>query len=132
MMITQMNRQVAKQLRAEIDALLPALAEKLGMSITTGRGIFTGNSLTLKVEFALKTKNGEIETKDAAAFKVFGPRDGFAATDLFREFVYGGKKVKIIGYRPRLHRSRYIYQEVESGRNYRSEAWPLKAALGIK
>jgi hypothetical protein len=128
-MITKITPQVCDLLRTEMVAAVAAIAAKHGISITPGRGTYSASNFTMKVEFAVKTEDGLTLSREATAYQQMCRYDGLLPEDLGREFVYGGRPIKIVGYMTKARRSPYLFQEVRTGKRFRAEAEGLVAAL---
>lgn len=84
---------------------LAVLNEKLaefGLVVSqSGRGTFSDTNLTVKLQFAEKSKTGEVMSREAAAFQKYAHAYNLKADDIFKPFAYAGKTYKVIGLEPR-------------------------------
>lgn len=62
--IDKIDRNVCKDIRAELDAELSAVGEKLGVSLRMGRCSYTSNSATFKLEVELLSATGRPISKE--------------------------------------------------------------------
>jgi hypothetical protein len=118
--ITAFDRKACREVSDLVGVELESLAKRLGLQVTTKGGSFTNGSYTLKVEFAVKNKDGTAKTREAEAFSAMASAVGLDPADLGATFNTGGKVYTITGLKTRA-RKRPIQTECEKGRTY---VWP--------
>jgi hypothetical protein len=90
-----MTRDEVRAIRDTLDQFVKTL-EVPGYRFRLGNGTF-GETATFKIEVLPVGKNGEVKTKEAAAFAQLARLYGFLPDDLGKEFEHGGRVFKIAG-----------------------------------
>ena len=62
--IDKIDRNVCKNIRSELDSVLPSIGEKLGVSLRLGGGSFSSDSATFKLEVELLSETGRPISKE--------------------------------------------------------------------
>lgn len=115
--------------RERVVQLLAPLKEEFGIAIKPAGGSFSPGAFTMKVEMAVVSADGNVETPEAQAFRMGARMLGMEATDLGREFVCQGRRFKIAGYRARSSKRPIAAIEVETGKQYVFEISAVKSGL---
>ena len=130
MKLTRIERSTCSTLTARANAALKALGEELGLTITVkGGGQYSESTFQTKVEFALPSAGGELMTTEATAFRLNARSYGLQPDDLFREFNYAGRQVKIVGLKTRAHKMPIIYVEIRTGKRFKCSEDAIKIWL---
>ncbi len=117
------DRNTARQLSAEVEAALQAVADRHGLVVKMGGGKFDSNTYVPKVEF--KTADA-----DSSEFEMFASSYGLDPEDFGKVFVYGpGDRYKITGVAPRNHRFPILVEKVDSGKGYKFPSETVRKAL---
>lgn len=124
-----LTRENLKVVRSELDRVL-TLIELPDLAFRVGNISFSADLATIKLECATR-KDGEVSTKEAAAFKVFAPMLGLAPTDLGQSFNYAGDILTITGYRPRAKKCICLHSETKH-KNYVMPLDLVKAMLTVQ
>lgn len=125
----QMTKDQLRLLRSELDAVLPEIAAKLGMSIKVGNGSYDATSGTLKVEAAMINDSGVVLTKEARHFKLYATSYGLEADDLNKTFITTHGAFQITGLSLRSSKFPVLVKEVSTGREYKYSADLVRAKL---
>lgn len=130
MKLTRIERSTCSTLTARANAALKVLGEEFGLTITVkGGGQFSDSTFQTKVEFALPSAGGELMTTEATAFRLNARLYGLQPDDLFREFTYAGKRVKIVGLKTRAHKMPILYVDLGTGKRYKCSEDAIKIWL---
>lgn len=108
MTIKQFDRAVCGAIAKEIENDLQALAKKHGLQIRAAGGSFGLTNYTMKLELSVIGSDGEVQSREAEAFKQSATFYGLAPEDLGREFTYQGSKYKLVGLRPSARKMPFI------------------------
>lgn len=128
MAIKKFDREFLKQVRPEIEAALKQLGEKYGLKITAGNASFSDVLTTFKIELAVVGQDGTAASHEAQAFIAHSPLLGLKKEDLGREFKYGSRTFKLVGYAPRKRKAPMIVEA--DGKKYGLPIEAVKACLG--
>lgn len=115
--ITTFGKEEAQRVRVEAQAALEKFAAGLGIGVELGRGTYSGNTFSFKVEFIVKDENGVLETAERKAFKAYAKTYGLEPEWLDKTFTQDGKTFKIVGLNGRKAK-RPIVCEDEKGGSY--------------
>jgi hypothetical protein len=121
MTITTFNRNNVAQLQNEVKAAIALIAERHGIKIEMGRGSFSANAFTLKVEGAVVTSDGTAMTREAEAFRQLASLYGLRPEDLGRSIPFQGGTANIIGLKSRASRMPIVLQD-ENGKTWKTSA----------
>src|SRR5210317_201051 len=127
--MTVITPPLLKSIRADVEEALAAVAKKHGVTITTGRGTYTAEWATMKLEIAAIDSDGTVQTKEAVDFVAYAFRYGLSPDDLGKEFSYGGETFEIIGLKTRATKMPILGQSRENGKIYKFPANAVKACL---
>ncbi len=117
-MIKQIDKQVLRSLRSEINTALEPLAEKYGIKFDAGNATFSEFNATIKLEIAT-SKDGDFVTKEGQDFLNYAELLGLSKDMLNKEFTYFGTAYILNGYSPRSSKFPFIAEKVEDGRSYK-------------
>lgn len=98
--VTTFNRQNIRQINAEMEAALKAIANKYGVEVSMGSTRFTGANFTTKVQVATVAEGGITMSKEATDFNRYKTILGINM-ELGNEFERSGKTYTIVGLKPR-------------------------------
>lgn len=101
MTIKRFDRPTLRILGDEIEAALVPVAKKHGISIRRGRGTFTEESYTVRIECSLLNEKGEAVTKEAQDFQRYAGLFGLEPGHFGRVFQYQGERFTICGLKVR-------------------------------
>lgn len=116
MKITEINRDVIRLLRPKIEAALAGIAKEHDLVIKLGAGNFMPTNLTLKLEIATKTEDGEVNSREVEDFKHNAFLYGLKAEDLGKEFTFRGETYMITGLRRKAHKNPILVKRVHDGK----------------
>lgn len=129
MSLSTFDKHTVKDISTAIERALQPIAKELGISITRGHGTFTTANFTLKIECSVKNAQGEVMTKDAAAFTHCACMYGLEANDLGRTFTSMYQTYTIIGLRPKMKAP--ILATRTDGKIYKFDAAYVKRLLSM-
>lgn len=135
MTITAFTKTNVRQLEAEVQAAMEAIAKKHGLTVTPRGGRFSGGSATLKTEFAVVAEDGTVKTPEYEALQLHARLWGVDAAkfDEFRDF--NGEEFKVVGYRTRAPKKPFIIEN-QAGKQYITTAAAVARAypeaIGLK
>ncbi len=100
------DRPTVKKTRDKIQAVLDILSKELGCQIKVGRASFArdGSNCTFKVECAIMSADGTVETKEVTAFRKMASLYGLSPNDLGKVFTNAGEKFTISGLKPKANK----------------------------
>jgi len=116
--ITTFDRSACREVGTRIDEALAALAADLGIQITRKGGTFTAGNFTLKIECAVKSADGTVETREAVDFKRLAHLYGLKPEHLGMTFRRMGKTYTVIGIKTRA-RKYPILCRTSDGKTYK-------------
>lgn len=121
-----MTRSLLRELNAEINGALEAVAERHGLVVSVGGGSFSSSSYRPKVEFKTVGEDGVPEDFAATARLLGLPEDCYGKT-----FTNRGRAFTVRGFN--LRAKRYpVLVERDDGRTYKFDVgtvkWRLEAA----
>jgi hypothetical protein len=124
MTINVIDRTTLGILAKEINDAVQAVADKHGVAIKTGRGVYGMTSGSLKLEIATKTEAGDVLTKERSDFMrheyLIEP---LTKDDLDRTFDDNGRTYRIVGLRTKARKNN-IETLRDDGKVY---VWPARA-----
>jgi hypothetical protein len=117
-------REKCKQLRFELDAILPTVGKKIGLGITCGRMVYRPDegTITVKLEATAPNEKGQIEPKEAIDFKACCWQWNLKPEDLGKSFEFQGKTFQLVGAKPRSHRFPLLGKCASNGKTFKFEA----------
>jgi hypothetical protein len=95
--INTFTRVTVERLQNEVRRALAPIAEAHGIRLEMGRGSFSANAFTLKVEGAVVAADGTAVTREAEAFLRCAEVYGLKPEDLGRSILFRGGTAKIVG-----------------------------------
>lgn len=98
--VTTFNRQNIRQINAEMEAALKAIANKYGVEVNLGSIRFTGANFTTKIQVATVAEGGITMSKEATDFNRYKTILGINM-ELGNEFERNGNTYTIVGLKPR-------------------------------
>jgi hypothetical protein len=106
----KINANFCKSFRKEIEEVLSALEKKHNLKFRVGNMRYTSSTVSIKLDAAVVSEDGVVETPEFRALKVIHP-------ELVNKTVsVGGESMKIIGYKPRSPRYPFIGETVDGRR----------------
>lgn len=96
-MTQRIDKDFCRRLRDELDSALSGLGEKLGVKFRAGNMTYTDANVTVKLEACLINASGEIETREAQAWKQFAKYYGVPEDALGKTYVLRGEVFKVTG-----------------------------------
>lgn len=124
-----MDAKSRNLIREAIPENLAEFAEEHGLTVTVKGGSYHGGQVTMKVEFAVKTADGNAMTAEAEAFKWAAGRYDLRVDDLWREMALGGYRYKLVGFKSRARRSPFLGRSLHDGKLYRFDISEVKRGL---
>ena len=120
----EIDKNLMKKLRAEIDEALSSVGERNGVHLHAGNGSYRGGSGHFKLEISLVEQSGEVITPEAQAFRDRCGIYGFEESDLFAEFTdtMYRRSFKLLGLRPRARTNVMLVEDLANGKKYRMDA----------
>lgn len=130
-MITNIDARACEVLRASMESALAAVKAEHGVEVKVGRATYDrgGSFANFKVEIAV-VRDGNVETKEAVAFKKFASMDGFSPDDLGKEIRLNGQSFTIHGMNARATKKPILIKEIGSDRIYVATSSGVLRALG--
>ena len=117
-MITKFDRSTVRGLQAAVEAALKSVADKHGIGALMGSTKFNSGAVTFKVEMAVKSAGGVLETQDARDYRRFAPLKGLPADTLGKTFTHRGERFTIIGWRYRARRAPVLTKRCSDGKQF--------------
>jgi hypothetical protein len=117
------------------DVAMKALKEAFAgfnIDIKRERGSFDSTYATLKFQFALKTANGTVASKESEDFKRWCNRYGLQPTDLGRRFSARGERYEIVGLKTKAHAYPILATKIGTGKCFKFGATTVKTALAVE
>jgi hypothetical protein len=116
---TRFTSRNLDDLRTDIETLLEAYSERVGVKFKTGKIKYSAESATISLEANLPDPTGRTMTKEMRDYKSYAPMDGItiALGGYANSRTLG--KVKMEGYKPRNTRYPYIVTQVSTGKSYK-------------
>jgi len=116
MKIRKLDRSTVKDLRPKVQEALKAL-EALGLNVQVGNASFSSTSVTFKVELAIVSEGGAIQSKAAETFKRLAYLYGLRPDDLGK--TYG--PYTVVGLNPRAKKYPIVARR-KDGKDYKIPA----------
>lgn len=123
------TKEDLKKLRAELDAALPDIAEKLGMKLKVGNGSYDATTATFKIEAAMLDESGKAQTKEARYFELYCEQFGLHKDDLNKTFATPTGGFQVIGILPRSYKFPILVKEISTNKEYKYPAEFVKNKL---
>jgi len=98
MAIKEINRPILRELRQDIKAALGSVEEKHGITFTFNNISFSSTEMSTRLQGVIGTDPEEIAKKEWEKHAVFF---GLTEADFGREVIVQGKKLTLVGIRPR-------------------------------
>ena len=128
---TIMTPALCDQIRTELNAALPAIAEKLGITLKTGNASYSREgTATFKLEAAVFSTAGEALSKEAVAFKQLATTYGLVAGDLGREFSTHQGTYIVTGAAPKSYKFPILCRNKADGKIYKFPEKTVAMKLG--
>lgn len=125
------TKQLLVALRADLDALLPAIAQKHGVSIQFGRGTFTSTNATLKLEIAATSVANTGLDAYEYALKQNAASYGLTDAHLNQVFKIGRDSYVLSGYDSKKRTKCFIIKRLKDNKSFICDTPSLKQWLGI-
>lgn len=123
--MSDINRDKARQISADVETALKAVAAKHGLTVTVRGGSFTEGSFKPRVEF----KSGDADRLEFERYAgAFGLTPEMFGKTFAAPFSFGGARYRIIGLRLN-SRKRPVLVERLDGKQFCFEVAPVLAAL---
>lgn len=127
-----MNKVVCGKIAGEIEEELQTYGYEHGVQITRGNAKFSPEGwMELTIRVALKDAQGNVVSKEAAAFKELAEIYDLKPEDLGREFRNQGKTFTITGLKTRSPKYPILARCKEDGRTYKFPEKLVAAKLAI-
>jgi hypothetical protein len=128
-----MDLKKARQLEAEVIAMLKPLAEKHGMAVRLKGGTIYPSELLIKVSIAEKSESGEALTREAITLRdhaeQFGlPKDCYGKTVIFNHMK--NEEFVLIGIKPRSWRFPVLAKR-KDGKVFKFPINTVRKSLGL-
>jgi len=128
--IQKLDKYTLRELRARMQGVLNKVGEEWGIDIKVASATYTATHATFKVEVA-SVVDGEVQSKEVAAFKMFASSYGFKPEDLNREFTDAkNRRCIIIGLRTRSYRYPIVCRIIKTGAVMKATARYVKQCFG--
>lgn len=129
--IKKFDRTTVRKILAECEEALRPIAEEYGLTLDRKGRTYYADSLPVMYQFLVteKDEDGNVLTAEAKDFQKYAPMHGLDADDLHREFVSGGDKFRITGFKPRSRKYPILGENVRTGKTYKFTLETVKAGL---
>lgn len=128
--MTKIDSKTLTSMRPQILDALKELSEKLGVDFALGQGKYNGSGITGSIVLELAARDLEGGKSGAQmAFEMRAPTYGLTAADFEREFTYGGRRFKLIGFNPKSPIKCLAIVDAKSGVEYKLDLESYKAAI---
>jgi hypothetical protein len=115
--ITAFDRKNLQALRTDIDAALKAVGDKHGISLKLGRGTFSAETATFKLELGTVSDTGVVVTKEAQDFKTYALMFGLKPEHLGQSFKdFDGHSYKVVGLKVRSPKFPVLVERADGAR----------------
>ena len=123
------DRELLNRFKVEAIAALAVVAAKHGVVAKFGRGTFSPEVATLKLELGYIADNGIASSREALDFKSMAWQFGLAASDLGKKIALSnGVEYRIVGLKPR-SKTRPVLGEREDGKVFKLTVDAVKVGL---
>lgn len=129
----EITKQMVKQLRADCEEALKAVAEKHGLTLRHKRCSFYRDQCPVPLEFVVvqTTEEGDEVTPEGRTFFLRAGEYGLEADWLHQSFTHGGERFKITGLNPRAHKYPVQIQGAD-GRKRKAPVSLIKACMAVE
>lgn len=118
-MINEINRANLTDLKAAIIAALSGVEASYGVKFNFVGGNFTPTDAKLKLQVAIKTASGEVQTSELSALKTFATSIGLPEDILSRTITLNGSAYHVVGYKSRCRgRNNMQIKRVRDGKGF--------------
>lgn len=111
------DKQRITDLHAELNKVLKDFAEANGLSVSPFNVSYSASGFKCGIEFGDKDEIGEADPILAKNLKKFGFWFGLSTDDLNKEFVFGPRKVMLMGMK---NRKDVVFKDKADGKSYRA------------
>jgi len=116
--ISSFDKTTARELGAQVTAEIAALCDRLGLKVEYRGGTLGTTSFDMKLAFAVVSKDGVAQTKEAEAFKKYQRMHGIPLSALGQPFLSKGKTFILRGYNPSAPKFPFVAED-EQGRTWK-------------
>ena len=131
MKISNIDSAALTVIRKALEPALQEIGEVYGLTVTTGRGSYGGETGTKTIELATLGENGEVESAQAKDFKKYASMVGLEPTDLGRRFVSNGEEFEVSGLKTRNRKYPVIATKVSNGKSFKFSEGGLRGLLDL-
>ena len=131
MKISNIDSPALTVIRKALEPALQEIGEQYGLTVTTGRGSYGGETGTMTIELATLGENGEVESAQAKDFKKYASMVGLEPTDLGRRFVSNGEEFEVSGLKTRNRKYPVIATKVSNGKSFKFSEVGLRGRLDL-
>ena len=134
MKITQINREVCKQLRVDMNEAIKAKLEEYGLEGEFLNGSFDDELVTFKVDIkiagAMDKRDKKLSDSLTWYAKYIAEELGVDKDDILnKEYRMGVTRYKLIGYNSKAKTYPLIMQDIKTGKKYKFEEIMIKRAF---
>lgn len=128
--IKTLTRDNLDTLKARLtEAMLP-IAEQYGVSVQFGHGSFSPSCFTGKIEIAVISDDGTVQSKEREDFHRYCFRYGLEPSDLDKQIrLYNGRQYTITGANPKNRKYPILLKCVDDGQRIKTTVSSVKVAL---
>ena len=130
MKVIQIDRSTCRDIRDQLAAHLASLQIE-GAKIRIGNASFTNSQVTFKVEVALVSADGVVQTKEGENWSLYAASYGLPKDALGKQVTLNGKVCELMGIAPRSSKYPILAKMIRGGKMYKFQLATVKDALGI-
>ncbi len=99
-----LTKDQIRNLRSQLQPILTKMEKSVGFKLRLGNATFSDDNVTFKLECDRIGKNGQAETKEAAAFRHLAKEYGLSPADLGRKLRSNGSTYIVVGLLPKSYK----------------------------
>jgi len=126
------THDVCKEIAQVISNALVPVAEQFGINIKLGRGTFSANNYTLKIEMACVDPSGTILSRERDDWNYSAVAYGLNPEWLDRTFDNGQSVYRISGLKPRSRKYPVLAEDTHTGKMYKFSARAIRMHMMTK
>jgi hypothetical protein len=127
-----MDRDLARNISAEMMEALKAVATKHGVEFRNKGGSLTSSNVTFRIEAAIVGATGVAETRERSDYPLYCQMYSLKAEWLDGTFTYAGNDYTIVGLNTRKHKNPVLVKRNKDGKSFVFPATTIKMVMEAK